>query len=70
MDVRKTFQGHQDQQARMAFQLRASLLKLHQLSKSVSFPVWDITIPIYLLPILTASHFLDESAVQEAAGDQ
>lgn len=34
------------------------------------FPVWDITIPIYLPPLLTASYFLDESAVPAAAGDQ
>lgn len=34
------------------------------------FPIWDITILIYLPPLLTASYFLDDSEVRAAAGDQ
>lgn len=36
----------------------------------VFFPVWGITIPVYLPPLLTASYFLDDSEVRAAAGDQ
>lgn len=34
------------------------------------FPVWDITIPLSPPSLLTASYFLDDSAVKAAAGDQ
>lgn len=34
------------------------------------FPIWDITIPIYLPPLLTALYFLDDSEVRTASGDQ
>lgn len=36
----------------------------------VFFPVWGITIPVYLPPLLTASYFLDDSEVRAPAGDQ